>query len=88
LEAWKQALDHGVKVTGCTVHYVDAGVDSGAIIRQQTVPVLDDDTPETLHQRIHTAEHQLYPKCLAAIARAEITVRGRQVIHNKKKPSP
>jgi phosphoribosylglycinamide formyltransferase-1 len=80
LEAWKQALDHGVKVTGCTVHYVDAGVDSGAIIRQQTVPVLDDDTPETLHQRIHTAEHQLYPKCLAAIARGEITVRGRQVI--------
>ncbi|HZL44259.1 MAG TPA: phosphoribosylglycinamide formyltransferase [Verrucomicrobiae bacterium] len=88
LEAWKQALDHGVKVTGCTVHYVDAGVDSGAIIGQQTVPVLDNDTPETLHQRIHTAEHQLYPKCLAAIARGDITVRGRQVIHNKKKPSP
>ena len=55
LEAWKQALDHGVKFTGCTVHYVDAGVDSGAIIGQQTVPVLDNDTPETLHQRIHAA---------------------------------
>src|SRR5208282_476489 len=50
LEAWKQALDHGVKVTGCTVHFVDAGVDAGSIIGQQTVPVLD--TPETLHQRI------------------------------------
>jgi len=80
LEAWKQALDHGVKVTGCTVHFVDAGVDSGAIIGQQTVPVLDNDTPETLHQRIHAAEHELYPKCVAAIARAEIKVQGRKVI--------
>ncbi len=58
LEAWKQALAHGVKVTGCTVHFVDAGVDSGPIIGQQTVPVLDDDTPETLHQRIQVAEHK------------------------------
>ncbi len=80
LEAWKQALDHGVKVTGCTVHFVDAGVDSGAIIGQQTVPVLDNDTPETLHQRIHAAEHELYPKCVAAIARGEISVQGRRVI--------
>ena len=83
LEAWKQALDHGVKVTGCTVHFVDAGVDSGAIIGQQTVPVLDNDTPETLHQRIHAAEHELYPKCVAAIARAEISVAGRRVIWKK-----
>jgi phosphoribosylglycinamide formyltransferase 1 len=80
LEAWKQALDHGVKVTGCTVHYVDAGVDSGAIIAQQTVPVLDDDTALTLHARIHSAEHELYPKCVAAIARGEISVQGRRVI--------
>lgn len=80
LEAWKQALDHGVKVTGCTVHFVDAGVDSGAIIGQQTVPVLDDDTPATLHQRIHAAEHELYPKCVAALARGEIFVQGRRVI--------
>lgn len=80
LEAWKQALDHGVKVTGCTVHFVDAGVDSGAIISQQTVPVLDDDTAETLHARIHAAEHELYPKCVAAIARGEISVRGRRVV--------
>jgi phosphoribosylglycinamide formyltransferase-1 len=79
LEAWKQALDHGVKFTGCTVHFVDAGVDSGAIIGQQTVPVLDDDTPETLHQRIHIAEHELYPKCVAAIARGEVSVQGRRV---------
>ena len=80
LEAWKQAFDHGVKVTGCTVHFVDAGVDSGAIIGQQPVPVLDDDTPESLHQRIHAAEHELYPRCVAAVARGQISVRGRQVL--------
>jgi len=80
LEAWKQALAHGVKVTGCTVHFVDAGVDAGPIIGQQTVPVLDDDTPETLHQRIQVAEHDLYPQCVAALARGEIAIRGRCVI--------
>jgi phosphoribosylglycinamide formyltransferase 1 len=80
LEAWKQALDHGVKVTGCTVHFVDAGVDSGAIIGQQTVPVLDNDTSESLVQRIHMAEHELYPRCVAAIARGEISVSGRRVV--------
>jgi len=80
LEAWKQALDHGVKFTGCTVHFVDAGVDSGPIIGQQTVPVLDSDTPETLHQRIHGAEHELYPKCVAALARGELEVRSRRVV--------
>jgi phosphoribosylglycinamide formyltransferase 1 len=80
LEAWKQALNYGVKVTGCTVHFVDAGVDSGPIIGQQTVPVMDDDTPESLHQRIHAAEHELYPRCVAAIARGELTISGRRVI--------
>ena len=83
LEAWKQALDYGVKVSGCTVHFVDAGVDSGAIIGQRTVPVLDADTAETLHQRIHAAEHQLYPECVAAIARGEISIQGRRVICKK-----
>jgi len=80
LEAWKQALEQGVKVTGCTVHFVDAGVDSGAIIGQQAVPVLDDDTPESLHQRIHAAEHELFPRCVAALSRREISVAGRRVI--------
>jgi len=84
LEAWKQALDHGVKVTGCTVHFVDAGVDAGPIVAQQTIPVLDNDTAETLHQRIHAAEHELYPKCVAAIARREIRVEGRRVVWKKK----
>jgi phosphoribosylglycinamide formyltransferase-1 len=83
LAAWRQALDHGVKVAGCTVHFVDAGVDSGAIIGQQTVQVLDQDTAESLHQRIHAAEHELYPKCVAAIARGEISVVGRRVTWKK-----
>ncbi len=80
LEAWKQALAHGVKVTGCTVHFVDAGVDAGPIIGQQVVPALDDDTAETLHQRIQSAEHALYPRCVAALARGEISVHDRRVI--------
>jgi phosphoribosylglycinamide formyltransferase-1 len=80
LAAWQQALAHGVRVTGCTVHFVEAGVDSGPIIGQQTVPVLDDDTPETLHRRIQATEHALYPQCVAAIARGEIAVRGRRVV--------
>jgi phosphoribosylglycinamide formyltransferase-1 len=84
LQAWKQALDYGVKVTGCTVHFVDAGIDSGAIIGQQTVPVLDHDTPETLHRRIHQAEHELYPRCVAALAQGDISVHGRVVFWRPK----
>jgi len=83
LQSWRQALDHGVKVAGCTVHFVDAGVDAGPIIGQSAVPVMDDDTPESLHQRIHAAEHELYPKCVAALARREISVVGRRVIWRK-----
>ena len=83
LEAWKQAFDHGVKVTGCTVHFVDAGVDSGPIIAQQSVPVLDDDTPETLHQRIQAAEHELYPACVGLIARGQIEIRGRRAVRKR-----
>lgn len=79
LEAWKQALDHGVKVTGCTVHYVDEGVDSGPIIGQAAVPVLDADTPASLHARIQEAERQLYPAAVAALARGEVRVDGRRV---------
>lgn len=78
LEAWKQALDYGVKVTGCTVHFVDQGIDTGAIIGQRTVPVLDTDTAASLHERIQGAERQLYPAVVAAIARGEIQSRGRQ----------
>jgi phosphoribosylglycinamide formyltransferase-1 len=69
LEAWKQALDYGVKVTGVTVHLVDQGIDTGPILAQQTVPVLAGDTPGTLHARIQEAERELYPATIAALAR-------------------
>jgi phosphoribosylglycinamide formyltransferase 1 len=70
LEAWKQALAAGVNETGCTVHYVDDGMDSGPIIDQRRVPVLPDDTAETLHARIQVAEHELYPAVLAKLAKS------------------
>jgi phosphoribosylglycinamide formyltransferase 1 len=70
LEAWKQAWNAKVPNTGCTVHWVDAGMDTGKIIAQTTVPVLESDTPETLHARIQTAEHQLYPEAIAKIEAA------------------
>ena len=69
LEAWKQALVAGESVTGCTVHYVDAGVDSGAIIAQREVPVLPNDTPESLHARIQIAERALYPDVIVEMSR-------------------
>lgn len=78
LEAWKQALDYGVKVTGCTVHFVDQGIDTGAIIAQQTVPVLDTDTPDTLHARIQKAEWELYPRAVADVALGKVKVQGRR----------
>ncbi|MEP6685875.1 MAG: phosphoribosylglycinamide formyltransferase [Verrucomicrobiota bacterium] len=65
LEAWKQALAANEKVTGCTVHYVDAGIDQGAVIAQREVPILPNDTPESLHARIQIAEHDLYPEVIA-----------------------
>ncbi len=80
LEAWKQALDYGVKVTGVTVHFVDQGVDTGPILAQQTVPVLAGDTPATLHARIQEAERALYPATIAALARGDISVSGRQTV--------
>jgi phosphoribosylglycinamide formyltransferase 1 len=80
LEAWKQALDYGVKVTGCTVHFVDQGVDSGAIIAQETVPVLDGDTAATLHERIQQAERKIYPAVVRAMAEGRVRIKGRQTI--------
>jgi phosphoribosylglycinamide formyltransferase-1 len=80
LEAWKQALDYGVKVTGCTVHLVDQGIDTGPILAQQTVPVLDTDTPATLHERIQEAERVLYPAAIAALLRGEFLVRDRRAV--------
>lgn len=68
MEAWKQALAAGDKSTGCTVHYVDAGIDSGEIIAQRKVPVLPNDTAESLHARIQIAERELYPEVIGKFA--------------------
>jgi phosphoribosylglycinamide formyltransferase-1 len=70
VEAWKQALDAGEKVTGCSVHYVDAGIDSGEVIAQRKVPVMPGDTPESLHARIQVAERALYPEVIARFCEA------------------
>jgi phosphoribosylglycinamide formyltransferase-1 len=70
VEAWKQALEAQEKMTGCTVHYVDAGIDSGEIIAQRKVPVLPSDTAESLHARIQIAERALYPEVIAQFAEA------------------
>jgi phosphoribosylglycinamide formyltransferase-1 len=67
LEAWKQALVAGEKSTGCTVHYVDEKIDHGAVIAQHEVPILPNDTPESLHARIQIAEHELYPAVIAKL---------------------
>jgi phosphoribosylglycinamide formyltransferase-1 len=80
LESWKQALDYGVKFTGVTVHFVDQGIDTGPIIAQETVPILQGDTTESLHKRIQEAEHRLYPAAVAALARGDVLVRGRQTV--------
>ena len=80
LEAWKQALEYGVKVTGCTVHLVDNGIDTGPIVAQQTVPVLDDDSPESLHARIQQAEHALYPAAIRDLASGHLIVQGRRCV--------
>ena len=80
LHAHRQALEHGVKVTGCTVHLVDHGVDTGPIVAQRTVPVLDDDTPASLHARIQEAEHALFPAAVDALASGRIQVRGRRCL--------
>lgn len=68
MEAWKQALDAGVRETGCTVHFVDEGMDTGPVILQERVPVLPNDTPGSLHARIQEVEHRLYPAAIRLIA--------------------
>ncbi len=79
LDAQRQALDHGVKITGCTVHFVDEFLDSGPILVQAAVPVLDDDTVEALSARILKQEHLIYPKALQYMADGRITIDGRRV---------
>src|SRR3972149_7227107 len=84
LEVQKKALDYGVKFTGATVHFVDDGVDSGPIIIQSVVPVLDIDTSETLSERILKEEHRIYPEAIKLFAEGRISVKGRRAFikHN------
>jgi phosphoribosylglycinamide formyltransferase 1 len=79
VESWKQALDYGAKVAGCTVHFVDEGTDTGPIIVQRSVPILETDTPETVHARIQVEEHLAYPQALQLIAEGRVQVEGRRV---------
>ena len=79
LHGQKQAVDYGVKFSGCTVHFVDAGTDSGPIILQKVVPVMDDDTEDTLAARILVQEHIAMPEALKLWAEGKLTIEGRKV---------
>mgnify|MGYP002785165044 CR=1 FL=1 len=80
IHAAKQAIDAGVKFTGCTVHFVDEGVDSGPIILQAVVPVLDADDEDSLLQKIHEEEHRIYPEAIRLISEGKIRIEGRRVL--------
>jgi phosphoribosylglycinamide formyltransferase-1 len=79
LDAQRQAVEHGVKVSGCTVHFVDETLDGGPIITQRVVPVLDSDTPDALSARILGEEHRAYPEALALVCSGRYEVEGRRV---------
>jgi phosphoribosylglycinamide formyltransferase-1 len=80
LEVQQKALDWGVKIAGCTVHFVTEGVDEGPIILQAAVPVLEDDTAETLAARILVEEHKIYPRAIQLFAEGRLSVEGRRVV--------
>lgn len=80
LHVQRKAVEYGVKVSGCTVHFVDEGTDTGPIIIQAAVPVYDDDTEDTLAARILRYEHQIYPRAIRLFAEGRLEVRGRRVI--------
>jgi len=79
VESWTQALAYGARVAGCTVHLVDSGTDTGPIIVQRSVPIIEDDTPESLHARIQVEEHKAYPEALQLLALDRVRVEGRRV---------
>jgi len=79
LHAQKQALDHGAKVSGCTVHFVDAGMDTGPVIQQRPVTVREDDVEETLSRRILKEEHRLYPRAVRLFFAGRLRIEGRRV---------
>ena len=82
LDAQRQALEYGVKVSGCTVHFVDEGLDSGPIVLQAVVPVLDGDTEELLSARILEQEHQIYPKAIQYVLDERIRIDGRRALQS------
>ncbi len=84
LESWKQALEYGVKITGCTVHIVDEGTDTGPIIVQRSAPVLDGDTAESLHARIQVEEHIAYPEALRLFAEGKVPLKRMDRVREMK----
>jgi phosphoribosylglycinamide formyltransferase-1 len=80
LEAQRQALEHGVKFSGCTVHFVDENLDAGAIIRQAVVEIKDNDTPETLAERILVEEHRIYSEAVRIVLEGCYRIEGRRVL--------
>jgi len=83
LEAQKQAWEHGVKFTGCTVHFVDESLDAGPIVIQSAVPVRDDDTPESLALRILAEEHRIYPEAVRLVLEGRLRIEGRRVLQSE-----
>jgi len=79
LHVQRTALEHGVKISGCTVHFVDEGCDTGPIIIQAAVPVLDDDTQESLSARILEQEHRIYPEAIRLFSEGKLKIEGRRV---------
>lgn len=86
LEAQRQALEHGVKFAGCTVHFVDENLDAGPIVLQAVVPIRDDDTPETLAARILDEEHRIYPEAARIVLEGRYRIEGRRVILETSEP--
>lgn len=84
LQVQKKAIDHGVKVSGCTVHFVDEGMDSGPIILQKAVKVSNDDTEESLAERILKGEHQIYPQAIQLFSEGRLIIKGRKVFIKKR----
>ncbi|PLY03446.1 MAG: phosphoribosylglycinamide formyltransferase [Desulfuromonas sp.] len=79
LDVQRKAIDYGARFSGCTVHFVDTGVDTGPVIIQAVVPILDDDTPDTLAARILRQEHQVYPRAIQLFAEGRLHIEGRRV---------
>ncbi len=88
LHVQKKALEHGVKFSGCTVHFVDEGMDTGPVIIQAVVPILDDDTEDTLAERILKQEHTIYSRAIQLFAEGRLMVKGRRVVVTGSATSP